>query len=235
MYKIAAFSDIHGNLEALTAILEDLKGYDEVVFLGDAIGIGPEPSETLNTICNSKIKWILGNHELYFIKGLGGFDIESFKIPHYKWVISKLSNDDRIKIKNNSLSYIINKNGYSFEFCHYFIKNPDLVYPYYSIGDIKRMNDEDLNNIVNTDYIIYGHDHTGYTRKVGEKHLIDVGSSGCTHNDQTFYTIIEIDDDVKIYKKELTYNRKQFEEKLEHVDYPNKKHILKGFYGIVDK
>ena len=43
--KVAIFSDIHGNLEALEAILEDIKKnqFDEVICLGDVIGIGPSP------------------------------------------------------------------------------------------------------------------------------------------------------------------------------------------------
>ena len=41
----AIISDIHGNLEALTAVLQKIKelGITEVVCLGDIIGYGPNP------------------------------------------------------------------------------------------------------------------------------------------------------------------------------------------------
>ena len=41
--KVAVFSDIHGNYEALTSIYDDIKknNIDEIIFLGDVIGLGP--------------------------------------------------------------------------------------------------------------------------------------------------------------------------------------------------
>ena len=54
------FSDIHGNKEALTAIIEDIKkeNIDEVICLGDTIGIGPNPKECLDLIINNNIKMV---------------------------------------------------------------------------------------------------------------------------------------------------------------------------------
>ena len=42
----ALISDIHGNLEALEVVLEDIEaqGINEIFCLGDIIGYGPEPS-----------------------------------------------------------------------------------------------------------------------------------------------------------------------------------------------
>ena len=64
--KIAVFSDIHGNLQA---ILEDIKKepIDSIICLGDVIGIGPNSQETLQLIEENKIEMILGNHEIYFL------------------------------------------------------------------------------------------------------------------------------------------------------------------------
>ena len=55
--KIAIFSDIHGNLEALDAILKDVKKnkISNIYCLGDIIGIGPNPKECLNLIIKNKI------------------------------------------------------------------------------------------------------------------------------------------------------------------------------------
>ena len=43
--RILILSDIHGNLEALEAVLADVGDFDDVWFLGDAVGYGPQPSE----------------------------------------------------------------------------------------------------------------------------------------------------------------------------------------------
>ena len=47
MGKRAIISDIHGNIEALTAVLADIEaqGISEIYCLGDVIGYGPNPRE----------------------------------------------------------------------------------------------------------------------------------------------------------------------------------------------
>ncbi len=61
----AIISDIHSNLEALTAVFNDIKkrGIKTVYCLGDVIGYGPNPKECLDLIIE-KTQWcVLGNHD----------------------------------------------------------------------------------------------------------------------------------------------------------------------------
>ena len=69
--SIAIFSDIHGNYQALTSILNDInnKGIKKIYCLGDIISIGPCSRECLDLVMNSNIKTVLGNHEIYFTRG----------------------------------------------------------------------------------------------------------------------------------------------------------------------
>jgi predicted phosphodiesterase len=64
--RLAVISDIHGNMEALTAVLADIapSEVDEIISLGDNIGYGPEPSEVIRCLKNLKIPSVIGNHEL---------------------------------------------------------------------------------------------------------------------------------------------------------------------------
>jgi putative phosphoesterase len=50
--KIAVISDIHGNMQALEAVLEDIKkeGCEKIFCLGDLAMAGPEPSKTVDKI-----------------------------------------------------------------------------------------------------------------------------------------------------------------------------------------
>ena len=61
----AVISDIHSNIEALTAVLGDIqkRGIETIYCLGDVIGYGPNPRECLDLIIE-KTKWcVLGNHD----------------------------------------------------------------------------------------------------------------------------------------------------------------------------
>ncbi len=60
----AILSDVHGNLEALEAVLADVARYpvQEVYCLGDVIGYGPDPCACLDLVAKCKLT-LLGNHD----------------------------------------------------------------------------------------------------------------------------------------------------------------------------
>jgi diadenosine tetraphosphatase ApaH/serine/threonine PP2A family protein phosphatase len=62
--KRALLSDIHGNLEALSMVLEDIRSRQitEVYCLGDVIGYGPNPCECVDFVMEMDT-CILGNHD----------------------------------------------------------------------------------------------------------------------------------------------------------------------------
>lgn len=61
----AIISDIHGNLEALEAVLADIdsRGVEDIYCLGDVIGYGPNPRECIDLIIERTKVSILGNHD----------------------------------------------------------------------------------------------------------------------------------------------------------------------------
>src|SRR5512147_1702025 len=60
----ALISDIHGNLEALEVVLDDIKsqGISEIYCLGDIIGYGPNPRECIDLVMQCDV-CLLGNHD----------------------------------------------------------------------------------------------------------------------------------------------------------------------------
>jgi len=61
----AVISDIHGNLEALEAVLEDVPdGVEEIYCLGDVIGYGASPNECCESVRSHEMPVISGNHDL---------------------------------------------------------------------------------------------------------------------------------------------------------------------------
>jgi predicted phosphodiesterase len=63
--KRALISDVHGNLEALEAVLADIRSQEipEIYCLGDIIGYGPNPVECIDKIIENCKVTILGNHD----------------------------------------------------------------------------------------------------------------------------------------------------------------------------
>jgi predicted phosphodiesterase len=71
----AILSDIHGNLEALQAVLDDIRQHpvEAIYCLGDAIGYGPNPRECLDLAMTWPV-FLLGNHEEATLTGPESFN-----------------------------------------------------------------------------------------------------------------------------------------------------------------
>lgn len=75
--KRAIFSDVHSNLEALQAVLDDIRqqDVDEIFCLGDVVGYGANPRECLDLVQSHCKVCLLGNHDqgaLYDPEGFNG-------------------------------------------------------------------------------------------------------------------------------------------------------------------
>lgn len=62
--KVLVIADIHGNAEALAAVLEKEKDADTTVFLGDSVLPGPQPNETISLLEGISGTFIVGNHDI---------------------------------------------------------------------------------------------------------------------------------------------------------------------------
>jgi diadenosine tetraphosphatase ApaH/serine/threonine PP2A family protein phosphatase len=85
----ALISDIHSNLEALTAVLADVEQQEvtEIYCLGDIIGYGPNPRECIDLVRQCKVV-LLGNHDQGAM-----FDPDGFNAPAERaifWTRSQL-------------------------------------------------------------------------------------------------------------------------------------------------
>ena len=63
--KYAVISDVHSNAEALRSVLRDInkRQVPDIFFLGDAVGYGPEPNESVELLKSECKSIIAGNHD----------------------------------------------------------------------------------------------------------------------------------------------------------------------------
>ncbi|MFW5857875.1 MAG: metallophosphoesterase family protein [Planctomycetota bacterium] len=96
MSKHAIISDIHGNLEALQAVLADIDSVDirRIVCLGDLVGYGPNPVECLQTLERYRVT-ILGNHELALTEGGQRFNARARRA--IEWTAKELQSTEEGK------------------------------------------------------------------------------------------------------------------------------------------
>lgn len=63
--RIAIFSDIHGNVQALESVLKDIdmQKVDAVYCLGDLVGYGASPNEVIEAMKSRAIPTVMGNYD----------------------------------------------------------------------------------------------------------------------------------------------------------------------------
>ncbi|MBM3145244.1 MAG: metallophosphoesterase family protein [Chloroflexi bacterium] len=76
--RVLLISDIHANLTALEAVLNDVAAYDSVWFLGDLVGYGPDPNECVERLrALPGLVALRGNHDAAILNQLS---IEAFNV-----------------------------------------------------------------------------------------------------------------------------------------------------------
>ena len=60
---IGLISDVHGNMPALEAVLDDMPEVDAYVNAGDVVGYNPYPSECVEAVRDRGIATVQGNHD----------------------------------------------------------------------------------------------------------------------------------------------------------------------------
>ena len=93
----AILADIHSNLAALIAVLDDIKrrgGVDEVWCLGDIVGYGPDPHDCISRLRQMNHVCVMGNHDG---AAIGKVDISVFNpdaATANRWTARQLTPDE---------------------------------------------------------------------------------------------------------------------------------------------
>lgn len=104
--RYAIFTDIHANLEALEAVLAEIdelakiKPIDQIWFLGDLVGYGPNPNECIDTLRQRTDVIIAGNHDW---AAVGKLDLEDFSAAariSAEWTAKELTEEHREFLRN---------------------------------------------------------------------------------------------------------------------------------------
>ena len=238
---IAVFGDIHGNLEALEAILKDIKRNRKITavyYLGDAIVFGPDSAACLRLLKKHNVNCVLGNHEQRVTK----YDESATALTYadkdlIEATFATLSREDLAYISKMPLELKINYKGANILFTHYCHDETGKV-----IDTQIEFNEKDLQKYFKSkkcDVVFFGHLHKRKILIDEEKHsYVLQGSSGCVKTDKTFYTLFDIIDDYgdgknyDIYRVEVKYNRKRFVSKMQAANLPGKEIYAPFCFGI---
>ena len=89
-------SDVHSNLEAFQAVIEDAQkhsGFDEIWSLGDLVGYGPDPSACVDLLRSHEHSAVAGNHDLAAIGGISVERFNPYAAAANRWTAEQLTQE----------------------------------------------------------------------------------------------------------------------------------------------
>ena len=95
--RCAIIADIHANLAAFTAVLDDIKrrgGVEEVWCLGDIVGYGPDPHQCIELLQQYSHFCVAGNHDWAAIGKIDTSDFNPDAATACHWTTQQLSPED---------------------------------------------------------------------------------------------------------------------------------------------
>jgi putative phosphoesterase len=179
--RVAAIYDIHGNLPALEAVLQEIRQaeVDHVVVGGDLVP-GPMPRETLTCLLDLEIpvQFIQGNGEYEVLARMAGIDTGN--VPQrfrevIRWVAQQLHPEyerllaswpKTLRVEIRGLGEVL--------FCH--------ATPRSNTEIFTRLTPEDrllaVFEGVNVPVVVCGHTHMQFDRTIGRIRVVNAGSVG---------------------------------------------------------
>ena len=123
MRRVAIFTDVHGLIEPLEAILKDIKdrGIKEIYSLGDNIGTGPSPNLVIDMLKENNVVSVAGNQEYYITIGVSPFlnYFNKGKIDNRNWIYKELSKENLEYVNSLPSSIDLTIGSKKIALCHF--------------------------------------------------------------------------------------------------------------------
>lgn len=111
--RIGILGDIHGNMEALTAVVAAMRndGVDRWVQVGDIVGYGPEPSDCIDLVRELGCTVCVGNHDAAVLGALDTDYFNNYARLAIDWTKENIRSQDLEYLK--SLPLVVKKEEYT--------------------------------------------------------------------------------------------------------------------------
>lgn len=218
--RVAAIYDIHGNLPALEAVVQEIKDAeaDQVVVGGDVVP-GPMPLETIASLLtlNIPVQFIQGNGELAVLEQMAGRDSvavpEQYR-PIIRWTAQQLHSEHEQLIAKwpKTLRVAIRGLG-EVLFCHATPRDENECFT--------RLTPEErllpIFGELDVPVVICGHTHMQFDRTVGSVRIVNAGSVGMPFGKPGAYWLL-LGPGVQL--RHTPYDFARAAERVRNTDYP---------------
>ncbi|UCD53588.1 MAG: YfcE family phosphodiesterase [Phycisphaerales bacterium] len=209
---IALISDIHGNLPALEAVLEDAARHeiDQIWNLGDMLGYAPFPNEVLQKLQEVGAVNLIGNYDRKVL----AFQDKREKWKHkksqakylgFRWNDAQLLESHRVFLESLPEQARRRVNGLETLLVHGSPASIDELLN----SDTPEARFEELAEMAQADIVVCGHSHEPFVQRVGEISFVNPGSVGRPEGDdgRASYALLAFGDGaMKVGHRRVAYD-----------------------------
>jgi putative phosphoesterase len=211
--RIATFSDIHGNVHALRAVLAEIERLapDEVVCLGDLVGYGAFPNEVIEVVRQGGMPTIMGNYDdgVGWDKddcGCAYTDPEQARLGHLslKWSRARVTPENKLFLRGLLTNVRLEAAGKRVLLVHGSPRRiNEYVYQDRPLSSLQR-----IAASARSDVLVFGHTHLPYTKMVDGVLFVNDGSVGKPKDGdaRAAFAILEIEEAVNATIHRVPYD-----------------------------
>ncbi len=235
--KLAVFADVHSNIEALKAVLDEIKKEqaDKVICAGDLVGYAPFPNEVINLMRETGIDTIMGNYDdgvgnMRIICGCDYKDENAQRLGEQsiQWTKKEITEENKEFLRKLPHNMKLAADDFSVLIVH---GSPRQLNEY-----LREEADEDylleLLTEAQCDILVCGHTHKPFYKDLGNgKFVVNVGSVGKPKHGSpnAVYAVLEIRDIPAVEFKEVPYDYEKTAQAIESSTLPD------GFAQLIRK
>lgn len=180
---LAFFSDVHANLAALRAVLQDIgeRGVKQVYSLGDLVGYGPHPNGVIDLVRQAGVALVLGNYDdgVAFERGDCGCyyatkDARRIGEASYAFTEARVTPERKAWLRGQPREGRLEVAGRRLLLVH---GSPRRINEYLS-ADRDTRTFTRLAAQVDADVLLFGHTHVPWSRVHAGVLFVNVGSAG---------------------------------------------------------
>lgn len=240
----AYFTDVHGNIDALDAVIEDARycGADRFICGGDMIGIGPFTNEVLKRLFSiPSIQMVTGNHDEAVLALKYGHlypESHSHAKEHHQWIADQLNDQLAEKLISLPRELTFIEDNSRFLITHYPFKQGKKESPISEDPFMSIISKPDLNAIEELfkeaskfDFIGFGHHHIQHNFKNEKTHFVNPGALGCHSIGEARYALVYSNEkSIYVEFKSVPYDRTRLFVAYNELDMPESAFLMKAFH-----
>lgn len=233
--KIGIMTDIHSNILALDTLLAEFAHHDldEILFAGDAVGLGPRPEEVVQRLMTiPNLRAVAGNSDLYMREEFAGISQASGLQEHYAWTKERLSARSLEFLASFPLEQTLEREGKTFHLIHYPMTAPGVYKPYLYPSTWTGITE--LFSNYKADVHVYGHEHSGYWEQQDGRWFVNTRSLGCPArtNGLARGGIFSFQNGrIKFEYVAVPYHKQIVIDDIDHLKYPHYEMLNRYFFG----